>query len=352
MINAFRNYSLLLVVFIHSHIYMVEYAKIDVPKFLLGIYNSFLGYFHPASILAAISGYLFFRDFSNNPQHWNTFIKEKYAKRIKSILVPFVFWVGFFFVFNNLLIFIVNGYKSNVFVNAPQTISPLNFIKSLFYPELAVAKHLWYLNNLLFVFILAPLFPYVTKNKPLFFTLLLAIMTFYWWEFESNVTQTQLIIKYRFIIFFLVGAFFGLNKQYFNFFLTKKLLLSSISMAILASLLVMNVSSQRDYATLYVINSLIVPVLVFYFAFLILQKFSNVNETLYNRANHFLLYVIHPMIISVLCKMLYYSGLLNFNNYYLALLIVFAMSWAVVKLNTLIYQFISRYFKSFAKNFL
>lgn len=351
MINSFRNYSLLLVVFIHAHIYLLDYTHVEVPVFLSTIYFNFFGYFHPASILAAISGYLFFKDFSNDPERWNRFLKEKYAKRIKSILVPFVFWVAFFFVVNNLIIYAGSYFKRDLFVSTPQVLSPLNFIKALFFPELAVAKHLWYLNNLLFVFVLAPLFPWVTKNIYVFLCLLIAIMVFYWWVFEASVVQSQLIIKYRFIMFFLVGAFFGLHKQYFTIFLTKKLLLSVIGIVISALLYIFN-GNTGDYATLYTINSLIIPVLVFYFAVILLQKFGTDKETIYNRSNHFLLYIIHPMFISLLCKLMLFMGLMKTGNYFLVLLMVFALSWVVVKLNTLTYNFLSKYFKTFTHTFL
>jgi peptidoglycan/LPS O-acetylase OafA/YrhL len=351
MINTFRNYALLLVVFIHAHLYIMEYAHVNVPDWLLAINYNLLGYFQPAAILAAISGYLFFKDIADDPEKWQVFLKHKYFKRIKSILLPYLFWVGFFFLFNNLLIYAIGKFKPEIFVNSFHEISISNFFKAFFYPELAVAQHLWYLNNLLFVFILAPLFPYFNKHIKIFLLLLTSIIFLYWFLISNDATQAGMILKYRFIVFFMVGSFFSYHKESFVRFLTHKTSVSIICFVTLVTMFFLNYS-YPNAALMYVLNTLAVQVLIFYLVYIILVKYGSGKDALYNRSNHFLLYIIHPLLLSIMCKLLFYTGVLKVTNYLAALSLVFALSFAVVKLNTLIYHFLSRYFKRLTLHFL
>ena len=180
MINAFRNYSLMLVVFIHAHIYTTSYQNVDVPSWLVYFYNNCLGFFHPASVLAAISGYLFFKDFSVNHKNWGVFYGEKYFKRMKSIFVPFFFWITVFFIINNVLIYFSAASGPGLFVSEFSPLSLTNYIKAFFYPELAVAKHLWYLNNMLFAFAMAPVILMLNRNRMLMWGILLLMAVLYY----------------------------------------------------------------------------------------------------------------------------------------------------------------------------
>jgi len=236
MINTFRNYALLLVVFIHAHIYLSEYSRVEAPYWLIYIYNNFIGYFHPASVLAAISGYLFYKDLSGDPEKWNMFLKEKYFKRIKSILIPYLFWVSLFFVVNNVLIYFAASLKPGVFINSFHDLSFTNYIKAFFYPEIAIAQHLWYLNNLLFFFAIAPLMPFLMRNNVVFVAVFIAIMLLYWFSLSKDMTQSHVIIKYRFITFFLMGSFFAYKRHYLGLFISNKLKLTLVCFVILAGI--------------------------------------------------------------------------------------------------------------------
>lgn len=97
MINSYRNYAIILVVFIHTHIYLLTYAQPNVPFFIAWIYSKFLGYFHPASVLAAITGYLYFKDIDSNNYQIKQFIRTKYIKRLQIVLIPYIFWISLFF---------------------------------------------------------------------------------------------------------------------------------------------------------------------------------------------------------------------------------------------------------------
>lgn len=341
----------MLVIFIHAHIYFIEYSHVQVPDWLIYVYNNFLEYFHPASLLAAISGYLFFKDLGHDHNKWRSFLKDKYRKRILSILIPYVFWVSLFFVMNNLILFLMAKYKAGDFVNHYTEISFSNYIHSFFRPELAVAQHLWYLNNMLFVFVLAPLMLVFNRYKVLFYLAFVLVLSYYYWEFTQNMSQARIIIKYRFILFFMIGAFFGSNKNFLHVFVTNKLGISILGLLGMGAMFW--ISLYGYYGPLiYAVNSLILPVLVFYLVYLLITRFGAGQDAMYNRSNHFLLYVIHPLLLSVICKILFMSGLLKFTNYFYGLVFIIVLSWLVVKTNSLIYHFLTRYFKSFTHHFL
>lgn len=351
MINAFRNYSLMLVVFIHAHIYTTSYQSVDVPQWLVYFYNNCLGFFHPASVLAAISGFLFFKDFSVNHKNWSVFYGEKYFKRMKSIFVPFFFWVTVFFIINNVLIYFSSASKPGLFVSEFSPISLTNYIKAFFYPELAVAKHLWYLNNMLFAFAIAPVILMLNRNKTLMGAsiLLMAILYYFYWR--ENTSQAKLIIKYRFIVFFMAGSFFGLNKQYFNLVMLNK------AIVVVASVILFCIAFSvhhytNDFAFAYVMNSVTITILVFMLGYFLIKKFTPAKDTIYNRSEHFFLYIIHPFLLSLLCKGIFTTGAFTITNYWIALVFILALSFAVVKLNKVLYKLFSRYFKKLSHEVL
>ena len=351
MINCFRKYALFLVVFIHSHLNMTYYFDVSVPSFLVNCYGYVLGYFHPASILAAISGYLLFKSFDCSDKNWRSSFNGKYIKRIYSLLIPYVFWISLFFIFNNLLIYFIRHFNTNVFVSEFNSLTPSNYIKSFFYPELALAKHLWYLNNLLFVFIIAPLLLVVSKNKPAFIILLFLIGLYYYLTYNRSASEHDIIIRYRFILFFVIGTFLGLNKNYFDFIAQHRLVLF---MLFIGAFIVLNSSIyyNPDKGFLYLINNFIVNILVFLLFFILLKRFYKREATIYNKSNHFLLYIIHPIILSVLCKILLHTHIISINKYFVLLIICFVLTFLVVKINDFIYSFLNKKFAGFTRRFL
>ncbi len=351
MINAIRNYALIIVVFIHTHIFLISYTQVKVANWLVYFYNNFLSYFHPASLLAAISGFLFFKDYYEHHKSWRVFFKDKYLKRIKSIFIPYFFWITIFFLFNNLLIYFSTRYSDGLFVSAYTPITIRNYLMAFLYPELAVAKHLWYLNNLLFLFIATPFILWLNKHHWLYIIALLLVPIYYYYYFDPSHDQAHHVIKYRFIVFYLIGAFVSLNKKWLHAFMDKAWVYSLASLAVIILLYLPEVT-RYNFALLYMVNSVTVTIVIFFISIYIIKKFFHPHDTIYNRSSHFLLYIIHPLLLSLLCKLFFFGNLIEIKHYGILLPIIFLLSFLIIKITKLLYAFAHKYFKTLTLKFL
>lgn len=351
MINAIRNYALIIVVFIHTHVYLMSYTQVKVADWLSGFYFNFLSYFHPASLLAAISGFLFFKDYYEHHKDWRVFYKEKYLKRIKSIFVPYFFWITLFFIVNNLMLYIGSQIQDDLFISSYTTINLRNYLMAFFYPELAVAKHLWYLINLLFLFMATPIILLMNRFKWTYFVALIVIPIYYYFNFEPIHDQVHHVIKYRFIIFYLLGAYVALNRKWLHYFLEREWLFSVSSMLLVLITYAIHVI-RPDYALLYMINSITVTVVVFFISTYIIQKLFHPHDTIYNRSSHFLLYIIHPALLTLFCKILFFKKWITIDNYLILIPVIILLTFVIIKSTKLIYDFCHKYFKTLTLKFL
>jgi hypothetical protein len=343
MINTFRSLSLIVVVFIHAHVYLISYSALIPANWLVTFYDYFLSCFHPASILAAISGYLYFKD-----QKGDRLLNEKYIRRMRSILVPYLFWLTLFFVLNNALIYFNEHLHANVFINRYQGFSFRMYLMSFFYPELALAKHLWYLNNMFFAFMLSPLLMLFNRNKTAMALLFSGTLLYYYVIFRMDFSNSDQVLKYRFIIFYMMGAFLALNKNLFALALNRKMMITVACLVLYVAIMILYFIF-RDTALWYMVNSITIPVAIFLGAYWLMGNYSTFRDTMYNRSKHFLLYIIHPVLLSVFCKLFFYQGLTIPDNYALFLLVVLICSFLVIKTNALIYWLMHRYFPALSR---
>ena len=351
MINAIRNYALLIVVFIHTHIFLMSYTGVTVSSGLAAFYNNFLSYFHPASLLAAISGYLFFKDYYVHHKDWRVFFKDKYMKRIKSIFVPYFFWITLFFFVNNFILYLSSRDHIGMFVNAYTPINLKNYALSFLFPEMAVAKHLWYLNNLLFLFVLTPVILWLNKHHVLYFLVLLSIPFYYYFTFNPDHDQAQHVIKYRFIIFYLIGAFVSLNPKFLHLFVNQAWFYSIASLLVVV-LLYIPTSTRYNYALLYMVHSVTVTIVIFFISVYIINRFFHPHDTIYNRSSHFLLYIIHPLLLSLMCKLVFYKNMIEIKDYYILLPVIVLLSFLIIKITKALYAFSHKYFNTITRKFL
>jgi hypothetical protein len=137
----------------------------------------------------------------------------------------------------------------------------------------------------------------------------------------------QHVIKYRFIMFFLMGTYLGANKRHVQFITGNTAVTGLVLVAVLAA-------NEFWYKTtgsiplLFAVKQVIVTVLVFLIVFTAYKKLQIRQETtLYNRSSHFFLYIIHPFVISVICKLLFSTGLLHIRSYWLLAALILLCTW-------------------------
>jgi len=350
VINRIRSSSLALVIFIHAYIFLYSYVGVDhVPTAFSIFYGYFFAYFHPASLLAAISGYLFFKGYSVKHTKEVTFQRNKYLKRIQSIIVPYLFWVTLFFVVNNFIIAFFGKQGGHVFANAHQPLTVMHYLKALIYPELAVAKHLWYLNNLLLVFALTPVFLMVFKRLWLFIAVFLVLVIYYYAAFTTVAAESDHILKFRFIIFYFVGGLMGMQKMWLEKLILHKHRIGWTCVLLTACTFIPGLDT--NYGFKYLLNSITVPVLVFYPVYWVISK-AGEKDFMYSRSEHFLLYILHPLLLSLVGKLIQLSGLLHQPPFWAFILLTICLTALLIIGIKYLYRILHRFFPWFTQKLL
>lgn len=196
-------FSMLLVVFLHSYNVVVN---LDSEVILLDQgYSSFIQNFFSQGICRiavplffSISGYLFFL---NTKGDLNEFI-SKFNKRLKTIVVPYLFWsiswflfflvlqsipqLAMFFNSKNLVDYTVKEIVTTILINP-------------------IPYQLWFLRDLMCLVVLAPLlFLLVKKTK--YFALALVVII---WFLDLNL----IVFGNESLFFFVLGSFISIHKN-------------------------------------------------------------------------------------------------------------------------------------------
>ena len=166
-------------------------ARVAVPNFLL------------------ISGYLFFR----NIEHFSLRLYgEKLQRRLRSVVVPYLFWnaviILLYFVGQTVVPELFSGNNTRIcdytslewvkaFWRVDGTMSPIN-------------PPLWYVRNLLVAFVLSPLIYVLLKNRTIG-AIFIAIM-FALWFFVPAIGESVVWLQPKFLFFFSLGAWYAIHK--------------------------------------------------------------------------------------------------------------------------------------------
>ena len=160
-----------------------------------------------------ISGYLFFRTFDGTIKSYSSKIKS----RIRSLLYPFLIWnsIGLCF------IGVYSIYRGDVIYNVSffsilaqywnVSLFPLFIFKDQQeYVQGPIYSHLWYLQYLLFLIILSPLFWIVLKKIPKNALIVTALL----WLIHPSVLHYSLVLSHMGlggVFFFLLGGYFAMG---------------------------------------------------------------------------------------------------------------------------------------------
>lgn len=146
-----------------------------------------------------ISGYLFFRNIDRGGQ-----VFEKWRSRSKTLLVPYVLWVTFYLV----AVLSVNAVSPGLIGNVEVGEYPLFIVKSFFVNP--PAEQLWFLKDLIYLVILAPVIYYLVKYLKKWFVLFLLVLYLCPIKFFHIFLFTKSALS---LLFFSFGAYLGLFRQ-------------------------------------------------------------------------------------------------------------------------------------------
>lgn len=146
-------------------------------------------------------------------------IGSLYIDKAKRILVPFVFFVTFFYFFKLLL---------NPFIKTKVIFSLGNFLESFCIYDAHPSAHLWFLSVLFWMMLLYPLFRWLCNShiKMIIFLLLTIVMYFIEKDIPAEHNYFHLFSLHNYMVFFFSGIFFFRYELYryfktiLSFFLT------------------------------------------------------------------------------------------------------------------------------------
>ena len=190
-LSVMRGLNIVLVVM--YHVQLIDFATGNNHIICEQIPSIFTPVRMPFFIFSS-GGLLFLSRINKN---WNT--KDLYWDKFQRIIIPFLFFVTFYFLFKVML---------NGFVKTPVEVSFSYYFESFIYYPGHPSAPLWFLATLSTMMFLYPLFKVACKSDVLMVTfLILSIVIFY--LDTSNVSEIfNLSNLNHYLIFFFFGIFF------------------------------------------------------------------------------------------------------------------------------------------------
>lgn len=316
------------VLFIHNYYDINEETKYTTFNVINELFSNVLSRI-AVPVFFFISGYLFFFnvDFTSN------IYLNKLKNRVRSLLVPYLFWNSLFIIF-----YFIIGKISFLSKWINGTDFSLSYVikcfwcqysdENLMYP---ICYQFWFIRDLMVIILLSPIIYFLVKNCRLF---VLVVVLF--WFFDYSIPYLGLRgLSSVCLCFFSLGSYFSLNRK--NSFLndiTKVKILSLILYPIV--IIVDFVSKDFSYNT-YIHNLGILIGILFYFNLfkVLFDKYQLLRRASFSSLS-FLIFAIHePWILSKL-KIVYIK--LPHNEFYFVLcyfiniLIVISLSYLLFKL--------------------
>lgn len=188
-----RGLNIVLVVMFH--VQLIDMATGENHAFCTEISKPFSPFRMPLFIFCS-GGLLYL---SRIRQQWP--VRQLYIDKAKRIVVPFVFFVTFYYFFKLLL---------NPFTKTKVIFSVGNFLESFCIYYSHPSAHLWFLAVLSWMMLLYPLFCWLCDRKVAMGVFLVATMAAYFIETDVPAEQDYFFLfsLHKYLVFFFFGIFF------------------------------------------------------------------------------------------------------------------------------------------------
>lgn len=303
---------------VFRHVVTDELARIAVPLFFF------------------ISGFLFFyrSDFSF------AVYGMKLKKRIRTLLVPYLFWNIVVF----LLFLLTQTFLSSMTSGRNKLISDYNWLDwlNLFWNHregMPVCYQFWFIRDLIFVILCSPAVYYFIRYGKIFSLILLGVL----WMFGICFEVPGISITAFF--FFSFGAWFSINKRSFTVDFRPMLLPVTILYMILLMInTLLCYNKVTSYAFLYNIGIIIGLVAVVAWTALGMEK-NKLRVSVFLAGSAFFVYAYHGMPIALVVK--YWVKLLQPASETTMLAGYFLIPAFIVCIGVGVYAVMRRYLPSF-----
>jgi len=291
------------VVFIHTHssktLRGVEISQSsDLPVFYYcsQFFSEVIGRI-AVPLFFFISGYLFFL---NIKQMTGQIYKNKLLSRIKTLLIPYLFWnlsaIFFFFLMR----------KIGFFASLQQSID-FQYFTDCFFGKIdkqgiaffPISYQFWFIRDLMIAVLLTPLVYWLVKNAKLFIIAILGICWFlnFWFKPEP--------IGVACLFFFTTGAYFGIHKLNLLDVFGKIKHLSFILFPIFA---LTDLLTEKFTYYPYIHNAEIITGIVFFFNLVaFLFEKSKIKQMPFLSSASFFVFAIHEPFLLMNIKHITYS---------------------------------------------
>lgn len=296
-------------------------ARIAVPMFFL------------------MSGYFFFIKFTLTKKAYI----EKLTSRIKTLLIPFLFW-------NSITLFAIaiaqkipatQGYFSgkNIFIANFSWTDYLNAIFGI--DRMPIAYQFWFIRDLMILVLITPIIHILNKTIPFIFLSLLAICWFLKKFYPISVPSIDATL------FFSLGSFLAIRKKsLFAFDHYKKTIIAVYILIVIADVLLMTITKDIDsYLHKVAIISGVLAILSVTKFIIYFPALSAILLPLGNAS--FFVYAAHEPLLTIIKKITY--KIIQPDSDYLTLVLYFTTPWLVVALLVAMYRILSSYFPQFTQ---
>lgn len=355
VIRFLRFPLIICVVMIHSHFQNISMGGVDY-SFDIQTYPIYCNIsFFLSKIISSIavpiffifSGYLFFKNISS-------FTTEEYLKklhkRIKTLLIPYIFWnivvILIYLVAQTIMPNMISGDNKLI---ADYTIT--DWIKAFwnYHNEMPICYQFWFIRDLMVVVLLSPIIYFAIKKIRFFFVLIMGII----WLLNINTGITGVSITA--IFFFSIGALFTITQYDIISFLKKiKILGYTISlMLIIVEMCLYNYRASIDSffsdiqsIMLYKVCTLSLIVSCLNITISLLQRgILKTNEFLYD--SNFFIYAYHTMPLVLFLKLI--IRFLNPTSDIHITLVYFIVPIMTILFGLMVFAVIRRIFPRFTK---
>jgi fucose 4-O-acetylase-like acetyltransferase len=204
-LRALSFFAIILVVFVHSYNAKIRFESgelDDVTSNAILFFENFLskGICRVAvPLFFLISGFLFHLTLNFSL----TGIIDKYKKRVKSLLIPYLFWS----VFGVFIFLLLQAFPFSRFFFTRGLIIDYSFLKlmrTIFLDP--IPYQFWFIRDLILLVLLSPLIAYLTKSTK---GLWILVLIFLWYQSPASFG----CFSNESLLFFTIGGHVALNKS-------------------------------------------------------------------------------------------------------------------------------------------
>lgn len=167
-----------------------------------------------------IAAYLFFYDFNINDKDQFLQIKKKLLKRVKSIVIPYLFWCFFWFAVVyciQLVPSIAHFFKSPIYNMGLWERIWVLYLEPIYYP-------FWFMREFIFYLLITPLLYWIVRRTKLMLTIFLFVLSVF--KFSLFTVFDVQIYRFLMLAFYCLGIYCAIYKVNIQLKTTKFLSIS------------------------------------------------------------------------------------------------------------------------------